>query len=68
MNGRVCVLPIQADGSLGDASDFIQHRGSSVDPNRLQGPHAHAVTLDETNRYAFVNDVTPLRNLIPFVL
>ena len=25
MSGSVCVLPIQDDGSLGDASDFIQH-------------------------------------------
>ncbi len=57
MSGSVCVLPIQADGSLGDVSDFIQHRGSSIDPDRQQGPHAHAVTLDDTNRYAFVPDL-----------
>jgi len=57
MSGSVCVLPIQNDGSLDDASDFIQHHGSSIDPNRQQGPHAHAVTLDEANRYAFVPDL-----------
>ena len=57
MSGSVCVLPIQADGSLGDASDFIQHHGSSIDPNRQQGPHAHAVTLDKSNRYAYIPDL-----------
>jgi len=57
MSGSICVLPIQADGSLGDASEFIQHQGSSIDPNRQQGPHAHAVTLDASNQYAFVPDL-----------
>ncbi len=64
MSGSICVLPIQADGSLGDASDFIQHHGSSIDPNRQQGPHAHTVTLDETNRYAFVPDLGLDKTLI----
>jgi 6-phosphogluconolactonase len=64
MSGSVSVLPIQTDGSLGDASDFIQHQGSSVDPNRQQGPHAHAVTLDEANRYAFVPDLGLDKTLI----
>jgi len=57
MSGSICVSPIQEDGSLGDATDFIQHHGSSVNPKRQEGPHAHAVTLDEANRYAFVPDL-----------
>jgi len=57
MSGSVCVLPIQADGSLNDPSDFIQHHGSSIDPNRQQGSHAHAVTLDKNNRYAYIPDL-----------
>jgi 6-phosphogluconolactonase len=64
MSGSVCVLPIQADGSLGDASDFIQHRGAGIDPARQQGPHAHAVTLDDANRYAFVPDLGLDKTLI----
>ena len=56
-SGSVCVLPIQADGSLGDACDFVQHHGSSVDPRRQAGPHAHAVTLDKANRHVFVPDL-----------
>jgi 6-phosphogluconolactonase len=57
MSGSVCVLPIQDDGSLGDATDFVQHQGSSVNPTRQTGPHAHAVTLDGTGCYAFVPDL-----------
>jgi 6-phosphogluconolactonase len=57
MSGSVCVLPVQRDGSLGEASDFIQHLGSSVDPVRQKGPHAHSVTLDRANRFAFVPDL-----------
>lgn len=57
MSGSVCVLPIREDGSLGDATDVIQHQGSSADPVRQSGPHAHAVTLDDTGRYAFIPDL-----------
>jgi 6-phosphogluconolactonase len=57
MSGSVCVLPIRHDGSLGDASDVIQHQGSSVDPVRQSGPHAHAVTLDDAGRHVFVPDL-----------
>jgi 6-phosphogluconolactonase len=57
MSGSVCVLPVRKDGSLGEASDFIQHLGSSVDPVRQKGPHAHSVTLDKANRFAFVPDL-----------
>lgn len=57
MSGSVCVLPVRADGSLGEASHFIQHEGSSIDPVRQKGPHAHSVTLDEAGRFAFVPDL-----------
>jgi 6-phosphogluconolactonase len=56
-SGSVCVLPIAADGSLKPASDFVQHEGSSVNPQRQEGPHAHSVNLDASNRFAFVADL-----------
>ena len=56
-SGSVCVLPILDDGSLGDATDVVQHQGSSIDPVRQAGPHAHAVTFDRSGRYAFVPDL-----------
>jgi len=57
MSGSVCVFPIRADGSLDDASTFIQHQGSSVHPQRQSGPHAHSTVLDSANRFAFVPDL-----------
>ncbi len=55
--GSVSVLPIQDDGQLGEATDFVQHQGKSVNPQRQEGPHAHSVILGPTNRYAFVADL-----------
>jgi 6-phosphogluconolactonase len=57
VSGSVAVLPVAADGRLGEASAFIQHAGKSVHPTRQQGPHAHCVTLDPANRFAFVCDL-----------
>lgn len=57
MSGSVCVLPVLDDGTLGEACDFIQHQGSSIDPHRQKGPHAHSVTLDASSRFAFVPDL-----------
>ena len=37
--GSVACLPINADGTLKDASSFIQHEGSSVNAQRQSGPH-----------------------------
>lgn len=55
--GSVLVLPIREDGSLGEASAWKQHEGSSVDPVRQAGPHAHAVCLSPDNRFALVPDL-----------
>lgn len=56
-SGSVTVLPINADGSLAEASDFVQHHGASVNPQRQEGPHAHSIILDPANRFAFVADL-----------
>jgi 6-phosphogluconolactonase len=55
--GSVAVLPVASDGRLGDATSFVQHSGSSINPERQKGPHAHCVTLDPANRFAFVCDL-----------
>jgi 6-phosphogluconolactonase len=56
-SGSVSVLPIEADGKLGRVSAFMQHSGSSVDPRRQAGPHAHSVTLSPDNRFLLVSDL-----------
>ena len=55
--GTVSVLPVQADGRLGAATDVVQHTGKSVNPERQTGPHPHCVALDQANRFAFVCDL-----------
>ena len=55
--GSVTVLPIAADGGLKPASAVLQHTGSSVDPKRQAGPHAHSINLDPTNRFAYAADL-----------
>lgn len=55
--GSVAVLPIEASGILGTPTAFVQHRGSSVNPERQQGPHAHAVVMSKDDRFAVVADL-----------
>ena len=56
-SGSVVMLPIRADGSLGEAADFVQHQGSSVNPKRQEGPHAHSIMVSPDNRFAFAPDL-----------
>jgi 6-phosphogluconolactonase len=56
-SGSVSVLPVASDGRLGAASQVVQHTGSSVNPDRQKGPHAHCVTFDRANRFVFVCDL-----------
>ncbi len=55
--GSVAVFPVLKDGRLGEASAFVQHKGSSVNPQRQRGPHAHAIALSPDNRFAVVADL-----------
>jgi 6-phosphogluconolactonase len=56
-SGSVVVLPVLKDGRLGEAASFVQHKGSSVNPERQKGPHAHAIALSPDNRFAIVADL-----------
>ncbi len=55
--GSVAVHPIKSDGTLGKMSDFVQHAGSSVNPERQQEPHAHSVTMDPSNQRVYACDL-----------
>jgi 6-phosphogluconolactonase len=55
--GSVVLFPVLDDGRLAPASDFIQHVGSSVNPERQKEPHAHSINLDPTERFALVADL-----------
>ena len=56
-SGSVAVLPIGLDGRLAPASSVVQHQGTSVNPQRQEGPHAHSIVLDGANRRAYAADL-----------
>jgi 6-phosphogluconolactonase len=56
-SGSVAVFPVHDDGTLGEASGFVQHSGSSVNPQRQEGPHAHSANLSPDNRFVLVADL-----------
>jgi 6-phosphogluconolactonase len=55
--GSVASFPIGEDGRIGEAAAFVQHHGHSVNPQRQEGPHAHAVAMSPDNRFALVADL-----------
>ncbi len=55
--GSVAAVALQPDGSLGAIGSFIQHTGSSVNPTRQKGPHAHEIVVSADNRFAFAPDL-----------
>jgi 6-phosphogluconolactonase len=55
--GSARVLPVLADGSLGEMTDHVQHHGAGPNPQRQDGPHAHSATLTPDNRFAIIADL-----------
>ncbi|MEQ1858833.1 MAG: lactonase family protein [Chthoniobacteraceae bacterium] len=55
--GSVACLPIKEDGSLGASTAFVQHTGSSVNPQRQKEPHAHGIYSDAEDKFVYVPDL-----------
>ena len=55
--GSVASFPVKKDGSLGMVGSFIQHEGSSVNPKRQAGPHAHSINTDPKGARVFCADL-----------
>lgn len=55
-SGNVAVLPIQDDGSLGEAVTTVQHNGKGTHP-RQEKPHVHQTVLSGDNRFLYVPDL-----------
>ena len=56
-NGSVASFAINDDGSIGAQTAMDQHQGSSVNPARQKGPHAHEAVVSPDNRFVFVPDL-----------
>lgn len=56
-SGSIAALPIRDDGSLGEATTTLQHHGSSVNPKRQAGPHAHFILPAPDNRFTLDCDL-----------
>ena len=56
-SGTISIMPIQADGKLGNVRMAMQHRGSSANANRQKEPHAHSVNVSADNKYAVAADL-----------
>ena len=55
--GSVAEFPVHDDGTLGEASAFVQHVGSSVNRQRQAGPHAHSTVLSPDGKSVYVADL-----------
>ena len=56
-SGSLAALPIRAAGSLGEPTATIQHTGSSANPQRQAGPHAHFIRPSPDNRFTLDCDL-----------
>lgn len=56
-SGSASVIPIKPDGRLAEPTGFVQHEGSSVNPRRQKGPHAHSINASPDDRFVFVADL-----------
>src|SRR5215213_1766226 len=57
LGGNVSVYPVEKDGRLGASVDLAQHTGIGPNKDRQEAAHAHSITLDRNNRFAFAADL-----------
>jgi 6-phosphogluconolactonase len=56
-SGSAALMPIKADGSLGEVTSFDQREGKGADPKRQSSPHAHSIFASPDNRFALSADL-----------
>jgi len=55
--GNAAIYPLQADGSLGEMTDFVQHHGTGPNAARQEGAHAHSSIFTPDNRFVIIADL-----------
>jgi 6-phosphogluconolactonase len=56
-SGSFAAFPLAADGAVQPMSAFIQDHGSSVNPARQEGPHAHSLVAGPGSRFVYGCDL-----------
>jgi 6-phosphogluconolactonase len=56
-SGSLGAFGLDKLGKFTPSKSIVQHQGSSVDPQRQTGPHAHFITTDPDNRLAMACDL-----------
>ena len=56
-SGGLTVLPIESNGALGVRSQLLTAKGSSINRQRQEGPHAHEAVLSPDKRFVYVPDL-----------
>jgi 6-phosphogluconolactonase len=63
-DGSISAFSIEKDGSIGENEAFARHTGKSLHAARQKAPHAHSIFFDNTEKYAFVQDLGIDRTVI----
>lgn len=56
-NGSLASYAVKGDGTLSETVSLIQHEGSSIEPERQQGPHAHCSAVSPDSRFVLAADL-----------
>ena len=56
-SGSISVLGKNADGSIGDVKQLVEHTGKSINANRQEAAHAHMVCFSPDKKYVLANDL-----------
>ena len=57
VTGGVSSYPIEKDGSLGPMASLMTAKGTSVNKERQEGPHAHETVITADNQRVYVPDL-----------
>lgn len=55
--GNLVVLPIKANGTLGEPTDNVQDTGNGPNKERQEKPHVHSATVAPDNRFVYAADL-----------
>jgi 6-phosphogluconolactonase len=55
--GNAAIYHVQADGSLGEMTDFVQHQGKGPNSARQEASHAHSSIFTPDNHFTIIADL-----------